>query len=182
MAKPSQSAEKPVLLAISHGVYSAIPDKKRAIQNMFCLILVVAIALSMNSNSWYVVSEYEERGEEERSSEIRIGLSEIEQFEYEKEENGIIDIKQSKITISECVDDMDDEGPCSDFEPQGIIMLVILWVSLIAHSCFSYINIFRVKGSGRRILGGADFRLSQMDFQSIIVVAIGRIDYICCNG
>ena len=69
MAKASQSAEKPVLLAISHGVYSAIPDKKRAIQNMFCLILVVAIALSMNSNSWYVVSEYEERGEEERKTE-----------------------------------------------------------------------------------------------------------------
>ena len=44
----------------------------------------------------------------------------------------IIDIKQSKITISECVDEEDDEGPCSDFEPQGIIMLVILWVSLIA--------------------------------------------------
>ena len=150
MAKSSKSVGKPVLLAIFHGVYSAIPDKKRAMQNMFCLVLVVAIVLSMSSNYWYVVSEYEERGDEERNFEFRIGLSEIEQFEYEKEENGIVDIKQSKITISECVDDMDDEGPCSDFEPQGIIMLVILWVSLIA----LLLVLFTSTYSGLKPVGG----------------------------
>lgn len=179
MAKPSQSGEKPVLLAISHGVYSAIPDKKRAIQNMFCLILVVAIALSMNSNSWYVVSEYEERGEEERSSEIRIGLSEIEQFEYEKEENGIIDIKQSKITISECVDDMDDEGPCSDFEPQGIIMLVILWVSLISLLLVLVTSTY----SGLKPVGGEFWEEQILDYRkwifrvSSLLLLVGSITY-----
>ena len=50
MAKKDKSAEKPVLLAIFHGVYSAIPDKKRAIQNLVCLFVVGAVLFSMNSN------------------------------------------------------------------------------------------------------------------------------------
>ncbi len=132
MAKKAKSVEKPVLLAIFHGVYSAIPDKKRAIQNLVCLFVVGAILFSMSSNSWYVISEYEEKGDEERGFELRIGLNEIESLEYEIEDDGRIDMSSSLVSISECVDERPDEGPCSDFEPQGIIMLVILWVSLIS--------------------------------------------------
>ena len=132
MTKNGKSVEKPVLLAIFHGVYSAIPNKKRAIQNLVCLFVVGAILFSMSSNNWYVVSEHEERGDEEKGFELRIGLNEIEQFDYEMEEDGTTDISSFTISISECVDESNDEGPCSDFEPQGIIMLVILWVSLIS--------------------------------------------------
>lgn len=132
MAKKGKSVEKPVLLAIFHGVYSAIPDKKRAIQNLVCLFIVGTMLFSMNSNSWYIVSNHEERGDEEQGFELRIGLSEIEQFDYETEEDGTTDISTVIVSISECVDERPDDGPCSDFEPQGIIMLVILWVSLIS--------------------------------------------------
>ena len=86
----------------------------------------------MNSNSWYIVSNHEERGDEEQGFELRIGLSEIESLEYEIEEDGSMDMGSSSVSISECVDERPDDGPCSDFEPQGIIMLVILWVSLIS--------------------------------------------------
>lgn len=132
MAKKGKSVEMPVLLAIFHGIYSAIPDKKRAIQNLVCFFVVGVILFSMSSNNWYVVSEHEERGDEEKGFELRIGLNEIEQFDYETEEDGTTDISSFTVSISECVEESDDEGPCSDFEPQGIIMLVILWVSLIS--------------------------------------------------
>ena len=132
MAKKGKSTEKPVLLAIFHGVYSTIPDKKRAIQNLVCLFVVGAILLSINSNSWYLISEHEEKGDEERGFELRIGLNEIEQFDYETEGDGSTDSSSYTISISECAEESDGEGPCSDFEPQGIIMLVALWISMIS--------------------------------------------------
>ena len=151
------------------GLGSVEIDRWKAAQNGIAFVMVLAILISLSSNSWYVAS-YSQSFDEgmfgapvniNEETELNYGLSEIE---YKIVVTGGFQLSQETIIeYSECY--QSEEAQCDKMSTAGDIMKISLGLCLMFISIFLAIAIAR--GFGKLESGFVDENYSKIDFWAL---------------
>ena len=182
----SKQGDTPFFQALAAGGIGAVEiDRWKAAKYGMAAFMILAIIISLNSNTWYTLSHSETIDDGGLGStpiatatveyDLDYGLNDIE---FNEQWSGYIKISNTQvIEYSECYEE--EEAQCVKMSSAGTIMQISLWLSLLTISALLIISIMR--GFGKLETGFIDKNYSKIDFWgwsvSSLVLILGLMVY-----
>ena len=181
----SKQGVTPFFKALAAGGIGAVEiDRWKAAKYGMAAFMILAIIISLNSNTWYTLSHSETIDDGGLSTPISTATVEydlgygLNDIEFNEQWSGYIKISNTQvIEYSECYEE--EEAQCVKMSSAGTIMQISLWLSLLTISALLIISIMR--GFGKVETGFIDKNYSKIDFWgwsvSSLVLILGLMVY-----
>ena len=181
----SKQEDTPFFQALFAGGIGAVEiDRWKAAKYGMAAFMILAIIISLNSNTWYTLSHSATTDDGGLSTPISTATVEydlgygLNDIEFNEQWSGYIKISNTQvIEYSECYEE--EEAQCVKMSSAGTIMQISLWLSLLTISALLIISIMR--GFGKLETGFIDKNYSKIDFWgwsvSSLVLILGLMVY-----
>jgi hypothetical protein len=181
----SKQGVTPFFKALAAGGIGAVEiDRWKAAKYGMAAFMILAIIISLNSNTWYTLSHSATTDDGGLSTPISTATVEydlgygLNDIEFNEQWSGYIKISNTQvIEYSECYEE--EEAQCVKMSSAGTIMQISLWLSLLTISALLIISIMR--GFGKLETGFIDKNYSKIDFWgwsvSSLVLILGLMVY-----